>query len=244
MKNHQSNVSPLVIGGVNVKPYSSVNELLTDVFSADGHILPGSAVAVNPEKILKSMHDQEVQRIINTATVAYADGIGVVKALQQKTNRPVARIAGVELWYEILMRSSQYNSKVLLVGAKEEVVKCCVDMLVDKGVNVVGHINGYFEGINSVTTIMEVNKPDIVIVAQGSPKQEKLIDLLVKKYPDTFYMGVGGSFDVLAGHTKRAPKFWIKLNLEWLYRLLSEPKRIFRQAKLLKFLYLYLMKRL
>ena len=80
----------------------------------------------------------------------------------------------------------------------------------------------------------------VVIVALGSPKQEQFIQRCKEQHPEAFYMGVGGSFDVYVGNVKRAPNFWIKLNLEWFYRLISEPKRIFRQYKLLKFLYLFL----
>lgn len=237
-------ISPIQIGGVNVLPFESMEHVLTTIFSDDGLIKPGMAVAVNPEKVLKAIDDSETKKIINEAQFPYADGIGVVKALQQKKGKKLCRIAGCELWLEVLKRSSQFNSRVLLVGAKPEVVEKTNAYLTTNGVNVVGYMSGYFKNTQEVFDLASSVKPDIVIAALGSPKQEKLIKMLMLEHQNAFFMGVGGSFDVLTGNVNRAPKGWQKLNLEWLYRMLKEPRRIFRQAKLLKFLQLYLLKKL
>lgn len=232
-------IPPIPLADISVTPYASIDELLEHVFTKTGEIIPGVAVAVNPEKVLKSMNDPEAKKIINEATIRYADGIGVVKALSKKSGKPLKRIAGADLWLKILEHSVLFQSRVMLIGAKQETVQRCSAKLKSCGVNVIGYKNGYFTNNNTATELVLKTKPNIVIVAQGSPKQEKLISTLRSVYPEAFYMGVGGSFDILAGNVKRAPDFWVDRNLEWLYRLLSDPKRIFRQTKLLKFAYLY-----
>ena len=235
---------PVVIAGVNVLPFISMEHVLETVFSEGGQIKPGMAVAVNPEKILKAIEDNDTRSIINEAQFPYADGIGVVKALEKKVNHRLSRVAGCELWLEILTRSASFQSKVVLVGAKSAVVEGASQQLSARGVNVVGYINGYYESEQEVHDLLSETKPNIVIVALGSPKQEKLIKRLMSKHPNAFYMGVGGSFDVLTGAVERAPQSWQNLNVEWLYRLVKEPKRLFRQLKLLKFVKMYILKQL
>ncbi|WDE03938.1 WecB/TagA/CpsF family glycosyltransferase [Thalassomonas viridans] len=238
------NITPVEIAGVKVHPFASVGELLNCVFSSDGEIRPGMAVAVNPEKVLKSLEDEETKAILNEATITYADGVGVVKALERKLDRKLVKIAGCELWLDVLNRSKDYHSKVLLVGARAEVVEKSAEILLNRGINVVHYMDGYFSDEQVVINAIEKHEAQIVIVAQGSPRQEKLIKRLQQIHPKVFYMGVGGSFDVLAGHVKRAPALWVKCNVEWLYRLLAEPKRVFRQFKLFKYVYLYMLNRL
>ncbi|MDI4652071.1 MULTISPECIES: WecB/TagA/CpsF family glycosyltransferase [Pseudoalteromonas] len=240
----QNNQAPVLVGGVAVNPYESVEQLLADVISPDGKVIPGMAVAINPEKVLKALDDPETKEILAQATLPYADGIGVVKSLQQKTGKKCIRIAGCELWLDILNHSVAHQSKVVLIGAKPQVVERCNEILTSQNVNVVSYQNGYFESENVIFDLIKKTSPDIVIVALGSPKQEKLIAKMRLIHNKALYMGVGGSFDVLTGNVKRAPKAWQNLNLEWLYRLTKEPKRIFRQLKLLKFLHLYLLKKL
>jgi len=239
-----SKISPVKIAGLNVMPFSSMAELLTHVFDSNGKIVPGMAVAVNPEKVLKSIEDDETKTIINNASIAYADGIGVVKTLERKTGKKLTKIAGVELWLAILKQSKSFNSKVLLIGATPKVIAETNDILCDEGINIVNYIDGYFDDISIPLSKVTQYQPDIVIVAQGSPRQEKLIQKLRDIHPNAFYMGVGGSFDVLSGNVQRAPEAWVKYNVEWLYRLLSDPKRIGRQLKLLKYVYLYMFNKL
>lgn len=237
-------ISPVLIGGVAVNPYESIEQLLSDVIAPDGQVIPGMAVAINPEKVLKAQTDPETQETLDQATIPFADGIGVVKALKQKTGKKCIRIAGCELWLDILHHSANYQSKVVLIGAKPHVIERCNEILTSKNINVIAYQDGYFNDEEVIFKLIKDTIPDIVIVALGSPKQEKLIAKLRTINNTALYMGVGGSFDVLAGNVKRAPEIWQKMNLEWFYRLVKEPKRIFRQIKLLKFLQLYLLKRL
>lgn len=237
-------VSPVLVGGVAVNPYESVEQLLKEVIAEDGKVVPGMAIAINPEKVLKAQSDPQTHDILAQATIPFADGIGVVKALKKKTGKNCVRIAGCELWLDILKYSTLHQSKVVLIGAKPEVIFKCNDILTKQGVNIVAYQDGYFDSEDIIFDLIKSTVPDIVIVALGSPKQEKLIAKLREVHAEALYMGVGGSFDVLTGNVKRAPKIWRNLNLEWLYRLLCEPKRFFRQLKLLKFLKQYLTNKL
>ncbi|WP_440878366.1 WecB/TagA/CpsF family glycosyltransferase [Vibrio natriegens] len=193
-------------------------------------------VAVNAEKIL---HADSCSRQIINNNVGYPDGIGAVLSLKKKGLAEVTKIPGCELWLDIVER---YNSKLkfYLVGGKPEVIKNTVANLESEysNLNIVGHRDGYLadevDEINLVNDIIK-QKPDVVFVAMGSPKQEKLMRKLSKAHP-ALYQGLGGSFDVYTGATKRAPESWVRLNLEWLYRLVKEPTRITRQLHLARFL--------
>jgi UDP-N-acetyl-D-mannosaminouronate:lipid I N-acetyl-D-mannosaminouronosyltransferase len=233
-----------MIGGIAVFPFCSLQQVYDEVFDKTGKVQPGSAVAINPEKILAASRDKTVKQILSNARITFADGIGVVKALKKKTNQPCIRVPGCELWLDILRYSREFNTSVALIGAKPNVLSKCNEVLLNDGINIVYAQDGYFKDEQLVIQQLVSKQPQIVILALGSPKQEKLIARLTNVLPETFFMGVGGSFDVLTGNVKRAPEVWIKYNLEWLYRLLDDPSRIFRQVKLLKFVWLYVTNKL
>lgn len=237
-------VEVITVAGVPVKPYRSINDVLSEVFTETNGVTPGVAIAINPEKILASINNSKVKEILLDATIPYADGIGVVKALERKVDHPLCRIPGVELWLQVLTYSIPQQIPVYIVGAKPEVSKQAHEKLLGKGVNIVGCSDGYFQDQNTLIEDIKFSKAKIVIVALGSPKQELFISECRKSISGAFYMGVGGSFDVFVGHVKRAPELWCKLHLEWFYRLLKEPSRVIRQVKLLKFVYLYFSNRL
>jgi len=241
----KSEVLPAInIAGIPVKPFKSINNVVDSIFD-DNNVLPGVAIAINPEKILKSLESQEVKNVLLEATIPYADGIGVVKAMEKKTGSKLARIPGVQLWLAIVNKAAKTDNTVFLLGSKNAVINRCANKLKeDTQVNIVGIQDGYYQNEEELIARIVKSNAGVVIAALGSPKQELFIKKCQRQHPNAFYMGVGGSFDVYVGDVKRAPGFWIKLNLEWLYRLLSEPKRILRQYKLLKFVYLHLLGKL
>ena len=138
--------------------------------------------------------------------------------------------------------SSEKGYKIFLYGAKEEVVKTAKKKLKEKyeNIKIVGTMNGYEKDEQKIIDAINKSNADIVFVALGSPKQENWILNNKEKINAKIFQGVGGSFDVISGNIKRAPKWMQKIGLEWLYRLIKEPKRIFRQIKLFKFLGLVL----
>ena len=225
------------INGVKTFTFENREDLL-DLIEERKIIL----IAVNTEKILKE--DQKLKQIINQ-NIGYPDEVGAVMALHQKGYRAV-KIPGAELWLDIIKKF--HNKKTFyLLGSAQDVIDKTIVKLKKKypNITIVGYRNGFLKEGDKDKLIKELKnkKPDVVFIAQGSPRQETLMDELIKEHP-ALYMGLGGSFDVYTGFKKRAPKLFLKFNLEWLYRLLNEPTRFSRQLVIIKFLYLYFMKRL
>jgi UDP-N-acetyl-D-mannosaminouronate:lipid I N-acetyl-D-mannosaminouronosyltransferase len=193
-------------------------------------------VAINAEKIL---HTTDESRDIINRNIGYPDGIGAVWALKKKGVKEVVKIPGCELWLNII--NKHYKAKSFyLVGGKQAVIENTVIKLKAQfeGIHICNFRNGYIKTETEELALIEdikKHKPDIVYVAMGSPKQEKLMERIQKSH-DAVYQGLGGSFDVYIGAVKRAPEWWIKNNMEWTYRLLSQPSRIKRQIHLIRFL--------
>jgi UDP-N-acetyl-D-mannosaminouronate:lipid I N-acetyl-D-mannosaminouronosyltransferase len=200
-----------------------------------------SFISINAEKILKE--DTKLKNIINE-NIGYPDGVGAVMALKQK-GLNATKIPGSEFWLDIINRY-QNDKSFYLIGTTTEVIESTVKKLKKEypNINIVGYQNGFINEEEKVELKEKLKnlKPDVVFVAQGTPRQEFLMDELIKIHP-ALYMGLGGSFDIYGGDKKRAPKIFLKFNLEWLYRLLKEPTRLSRQLILIKFLvFLYLRK--
>ena len=193
-------------------------------------------VAINAEKIL---HTTDESRDIINRNIGYPDGIGAVWALKKKGIKEVVKIPGCELWLNIIKK--HYKAKSFyLVGGKQAVIENTVIKLKAQfeGIHICNFRNGYIKTETEELALIEdikKHKPDIVYVAMGSPKQEKLMERIQKSH-DACYQGLGGSFDVYIGAVKRAPEWWVKNNMEWTYRLLSQPSRIKRQIHLVWFL--------
>ena len=199
-------------------------------------------MALNAEKIIRP--HQSLRKLVN-CNIGYPDGVGAVYALRRKGIK-ADKIAGSEFWLDIIQ---EFNSDktFYFVGSRKEVIEQTVDKLKEefRGIKIAGFRDGYYEESEYPALLNDIQqkRPDIVFVALGSPKQEYVMKEMQERHK-ALYMGLGGSFDVYTRHVQRAPKFWIDNHLEWAYRLFKQPKRIFRQAHLLKFVYLLLMKRL
>lgn len=225
----------------NIKTYSPVSRKELMEYAINNKKI---LVAVNAEKIL---HATETSRNIINRNLGYPDGIGAVMALKQQGIKQAVKIPGCELWLDILERYHKEKS-FYLVGGKEEIIQETVRKLQEDfpGINILNFRNGYVKSkkekellINDISH----KKPDVVFVAMGSPKQELLMEELQQQH-SALYQGLGGSFDVYTGNVDRAPKWWVKNNLEWAYRLVRQPSRIKRQIHLIRFLYLLKMNKL
>ena len=217
----------------NTKTYSfSSREELLDYIKEQKKIL----IAINAEKILKK--DEKLKNIINE-NIGFPDGIGAILALKKKGIKKAVKIPGVELWLDIIKKFYKEKS-FYFIGSTDEVINKTVSKLKNQfpSINIINHRNGFLEqnALEILKQDLLNKKPDIVFVAMGTPKQEYLMDELIKIHP-ALYMGLGGSFDVYCGKIKRAPVFFQKLSIEWLYRLLKEPARIKRQIVLLKLIW-------
>lgn len=221
------------INGVKVYAPTSRAKLINFAFENNSIL-----VAVNAEKIL---HATDESRNIINRNVGYPDGFGAIIALKKSGLSSVTKIPGCELWLDII-RLYHKNKRFYLVGSKDSVIEQTVTQLKNDycDIQIVNYRNGYLKTEDDVQCLIEdivEKKPDVVFVAMGSPKQEYLMERLSKHHP-ALYQGLGGSFDVYTGKVKRAPNWWVKNNLEWLYRLVQEPTRIKRQVHLFRFLFL------
>ena len=220
-----------ILNGVVTNAFSS-KEVFLDYIKDKSNIL----VAINAEKILK---DNERLKTIINENIGYPDGVGAVMALKQK-GLDAVKIPGSEFWLDIIKRFEKEKS-FYLIGSTQKVIDNTVNKLKSEypNINILGHQNGFIndEQKKELKEKLKELKPDVVFVAQGTPRQEFLMDELIKIHP-ALYMGLGGSFDIYGGDKKRAPKIFLDLHCEWLYRLLKEPTRIGRQLNLVKFLIL------
>ena len=188
-------------------------------------------VTANPETFMMSEKDEEMRKLLlDNDTFLVPDGIGIVKAARMINYDVKERITGIDIANELLKLGNKQKKSIYLFGAKQEVIDSMEKVLKESypNLNLAGMSNGYEKDKDKIFEKIVKTKPDIVLVALGIPLQEKLIYKHLDKFDKGIFVGVGGSFDVISGHKKRAPKIFIKLNLEWLYRILKEPKRLKR----------------
>ena len=191
-------------------------------------------VTANPETLMIAEENEKFKScLLDSKTVIVPDGIGVIKGMKMMKMPENGTITGVELAKKIIKELDKRSKSLYLFGAKDEVVKKLKEKINEQypNVNIVGVANGYVEDRQKVFGDIIEKKPDAVLVALGIPHQELLIYDNLDKFDKGIFVGVGGSFDVLSGIKKRAPKFFIKFHLEWLYRICREPKRMKRFFK-------------
>lgn len=194
---------------------------------------PLHLMGVNADKINEVNANKLMSEIVNKCGVINADGASVVLASKYLKKPLPERVAGIDLMMNLVELADQKSYKIFLLGAKEEVVKKTKEKLIQKypKLNVVGIRNGYFKEADweRVSEQIEKTNPDLVFVGITSPIKEYLIEYLQNKGHKEVFMGVGGSFDVISGNIPRAPLWMQKMNLEWLFRMLQEPKRLFKR---------------
>lgn len=188
-------------------------------------------VTANPETYMLSKKDDEMKSIIyNNENLIVPDGISIVKTASYFGIDLKERITGVDLCSYLLKLADENKYSLYLFGSTSDVIEKLVNVIKGKysNINILGYSNGYEKDKDAIMKKIVKLNPDICLVALGIPYQEKLINKYIDTAKKGIYVGVGGSFDVLSGTKKRAPKIFIKLNLEWLYRLICEPKRLKR----------------
>ena len=190
-------------------------------------------VTANPETFMIAEKNEEFHKILmDKETTIIPDGIGIVKGAKVLDYPVEETIPGIELTEEILSYCNEMGKSIFLFGATKEVIEKLEKNLKEKysNIKIAGTENGYVEDKQKVFKKIKELSPDVVLVALGIPNQEILISENIADFNKGIFIGVGGSFDVLSGMKKRAPEFFIKLHLEWLYRIISEPKRLKRFA--------------
>ncbi|ACA38651.1 Putative N-acetylmannosaminyltransferase [Lysinibacillus sphaericus C3-41] len=195
-------------------------------------------MTADPEVVMQANENPTVKGYLNQATYICADGIGVVKAAQILGDSLPERVTGYDTMVKLLEVGQQKRFKVYLLGAQKETIEKTIANIHKNypNVEVVGYQDGFFDWNNNhIADDIAALQPDLVFVALGVPRQEKWITENLDKFSKGVFIGVGGSFDVIAGTVKRAPVIWQKLNLEWLYRLLRQPSRFIRMLVLPRF---------
>jgi len=213
-------------------------------------------VVVNAAKLVYMQNNYELRESVCNSDLINADGQAVVWAAKILGKKIPERVAGIDLMKNIIKLAYEKKYKIYFFGAKEEIVKKVVNIYSNKYSHniIAGYRNGYYRHQEEIEIANEIaeSKPDILFVAISSPKKEIFLNKYKSIIKTPFIMGVGGSFDVIAGKTKRAPLWMQHAGMEWFYRLIQEPKRMWKRylvtntlfiAYMIKEYYLYKMKK-
>ena len=194
----------------------------------------GYACTPNPEIVMAARENASLAAALKSADLVLADGVGITKAAQLLRTPLKGRVPGIDFAQRAAAALAERGGSVFLFGAKPGVAGAAAEKLRAEypGLVIAGTADGYFTDDKPVVEAINAAGPDFVMVCLGSPKQELWMAEYAGKISCGLMAGLGGSLDVLAGNVQRAPETWRKLGLEWLYRVIKEPKRVTRLAKL------------
>ena len=206
-----------------------------DMLEEDG---PHMVATPNPEIVQRAQKDREFAGILAQADLVIPDGVGVVYAAKILGRPLKGRVPGIDFASALMGRMAGTGRRLYLLGAAPGVAEQAAVNLRAKypGLVVCGAHDGFFQDDASPAAAIRAARADVVFVCLGFPKQEKWIAAHGRAAGARLYVGLGGSLDVFAGRVERAPESFQRLGLEWLYRLMKEPSRIGRMAKLPLFL--------
>jgi len=211
----------------------SMEETLQKIESFIRSGRPHQHVVVNVDKLVKASRDPDLRRIINECALVNVDGMPVVWASRLLGKPLKERVAGVDLFESLVRRAAEKEWRLFFLGAREEVVRG-VKNLYEKtlpALRIAGYRNGYWrpEEEAAVVKLIADSRPDLLFVAMSSPKKEQFLSRYQAEMKIPFAMGVGGTFDVVVGNVKRAPMWMRQWSMEWLFRFLQEPRRMFKR---------------
>ncbi|WP_286172000.1 WecB/TagA/CpsF family glycosyltransferase [Gracilibacillus phocaeensis] len=203
-------------------------------------------VTANPEIVMLARENKAYGKAIHKADYMIADGSGVVLASKMQKEPLEERIPGFEVMTDLIDYAAGHQLSCYFLGASKDVNDRMIDKLKElhPELRIAGHHHGFFdlEDQEIVADVIQ-SKADFVFVALGVPRQEFWITKYLSSFDKGMFIGIGGSFDIIAGEVKRAPDIWIKLNLEWLYRLIKQPFRWKRILKVFEFILRIISKR-
>ena len=190
-------------------------------------------VVVNVDKLLKVRKDPELYDIIAGCDIINADGMPLVWVSRWLGVPLKERVTGIDLMGDLVALAARRGYAVFFLGARPEVVREVVRIYRERfpALKVAGFRDGYWSAAEEPEIVLRIKgaRPDILFVAMGSPRKEMFLNQYRRELGIPFVMGVGGSFDVVAGKTRRAPQWMQRWGLEWLFRLIQEPKRMWRR---------------
>jgi len=189
-------------------------------------------VVVNVAKLVNMRDDAQLKESVHSCDIINIDGMGVVLGARFLGHAVPERVAGVDLFHELLKMSEANQFSVFLLGAKDDVVSQATRnvLALYPGLKVAGYHHGYFwDDEAALVEKVRASGAKLLFVAITSPKKENFINRWRDQLGVDFVMGVGGTFDVVAGKVKRAPKWMQQYGLEWLYRVIQEPGRMWKR---------------
>lgn len=196
----------------------------------------------NSEMLVESVRDRSFEEILEKGDLLIPDGVGLLLGAKFYKKKFKEKVAGVDLTFRLLEEAEKAGISVFLLGGKPEVVEEAASKIKEKykGIRIAGYQDGYFdmEEEEALAEKIKETGAGILLVALGMKKQEEFLNLYLEKSGALLGAGVGGTIDILAGNAQRAPEFFIKHGLEWLYRLIKQPKRFFRMLDLPRFVFL------
>lgn len=192
------------------------------------------ACTPNPEIVMAAKGDAALRAALSGAELVLADGVGITKAAAMLGTPLKSRVPGIDFASNVISRLAERGGSVYLLGAKPLVAEAAAEKLTQTypGIVIAGTNDGYFTDDAPVIEKINAAGPDFLMVCLGSPKQELWMSANAGRLSCGLMAGLGGSLDVLAGNVQRAPETWRRLGLEWLYRVIKEPKRLGRVMKL------------
>lgn len=211
----------------------SLDETVAEVEKIIAAGVPTQHVVVNASKVNLMEADQKLAEIVNACPLINADGASIVWAAKKLGVPLKERVTGIDLFQRLVKVADQKGYGVYLFGAKEEVVTKVKEIFEERypNIRIVGYRNGYFTEADEpqIVADMAASGADMMFVAFSSPKKEYWVRKYLDEMGIPFVMGVGGSFDVVAGVTDRAPKWMQNHGLEWFYRFIQEPGRLWKR---------------
>ena len=205
-------------------------------------------VTLGTEMVVYAQRDEAFREIVNRCALSVCDTVGLLAVARSRGANLAARVTGVELVEDLCDRAAKAGTSIYLFGGAEGVAADAAAILEARfpGLQIAGVRNGFFGSDDEPAIIDQIRKSgaQLLFVGLGSPRQEFWLAKNLVETGCGAGIGVGGSFDVLSGRTLRAPEFWQRLGLEWLYRLASEPRRFRRQLALPYFVWLVFLERL
>ena len=193
--------------------------------------VPHQHVGVNAALLVESERNPELQRVLRECDLVSADGISAVWASRLLGRSLPERVAGVDLFQRLVQAAHEDHCSVYFLGATDEVVERVAALFSERhrGLRIAGYHNGYWDDDLEVISAVRAARPDYLFLAIPSPRKELWLNSHLDELAVPFVMGVGGSFDVIAGKVSRAPKWLQTAGFEWAWRLGQEPRRMWRR---------------
>lgn len=219
--------------GVDKVSMAQAMDRFEELINKDGLSI---VVTANPEILNEATKNKELAEVINNADLVTPDGMSLVLLSKVKRDPFEERVTGIDFAFAALKRTAELGKSVFLLGGKPGVADMAAENLkkMIPGLNIAGTNDGYFKPEQDLDIVAKVNESgaDFLLVAMGAPRQELFLARHKAELNANVGVGIGGSLDVWSGNTQRAPEFYQKHNIEWLYRLKTEPQRFGRMAKI------------